>query len=66
MAGVRRRYFPTTILLSERQYEGLRRLVAAGKFGSISEAVRAAVGMLLERENIGVRGAEKLEEKRGE
>lgn len=66
MAGVRRRYFPTTILLSERQYEGLRRLVAAGKFGSISEAVRAAVGMLLECENIGVRGAEKLEEKRGE
>ena len=59
MAGVRRRYFPTTILLSERQYEGLRRLVAAGKFGSISEAVRAAVGMLLEREGVSAEEGEK-------
>ena len=45
-----RRYFPTSILLSERQYEGLRGLVAEGKFKSISEAVRAAVDALLERE----------------
>ena len=45
-----KRYFPTSILLSERQYEGLRRLVAEGKFKSISEAVRTAVDALLERE----------------
>ena len=45
-----KRYFPTSILLSERQYEGLRRLVAAGKFRSVSEAVRVAVDALLERE----------------
>jgi len=54
-----KRYFPTSILLSERQYEGLRRLVAAGKFKSISEAVRTAVDALLEREREG-------EEKGGE
>ena len=47
-----KRYFPTSILLSERQYEGLRRLVAAGKFRSVSEAVRAAVDALLEREGV--------------
>ena len=45
-------YFPTSILLSERQYEGLRRLVAAGKFRSVSEAVRVAVDALLEREGV--------------
>ncbi|RLF14585.1 MAG: ribbon-helix-helix protein, CopG family [Thermoprotei archaeon] len=49
-----RRYFPTSILLSERQYEGLRGLVAEGKFKSISEAVRAAVDALLEREGVSV------------
>jgi len=45
-----KRYFPTSILLSERQYEGLRRLVAEGKFRSVSEAVRTAIDALLERE----------------
>ena len=54
-----KRYFPMSVLLSERQYEGLRGLVAAGKFKSISEAVRAAVDALLEREREG-------EEKGGE
>ena len=47
-----KRYFPTSILLSERQYEGLRRLVAEGKFKSISEAVRTAIALLLEREGV--------------
>ena len=54
-----KRYFPTSILLSERQYEGLRRLVAAGKFRSVSEAVRTAVDALLEREGVVAEEGEK-------
>ena len=47
-----KRLFPMSVLLSEEQYEGLRRLVAAGKFRSVSEAVRTAVDALLEREGV--------------
>jgi len=47
-----KRYFPMSVLLSEEQYEGLRRLRDEGRYKSISEAVRAAIALLLEREGV--------------
>jgi len=51
MAAVKR-LFPTSVLLSEEQYEGLRKLRDKGRYKSISEAVRVAIDMLLEREGV--------------
>jgi len=47
-----KRYFPMSVLLSEEQYEGLRRLRDEGRYKSISEAVRAAIDAFLEREGV--------------
>ena len=45
-------FFPTSILLPEEQYRALKKLVAEGRYESLSAAVRAAIALLLEREGV--------------
>jgi len=45
-----RGYFPVSVLLPAEKYEALKRLVAEGRYKTVSEAVRAAVDEFLERE----------------
>ena len=47
-----RGYFPVSVLLPAEKYEALKRLVARGRYKTVSEAVRAAVDEFLERRGV--------------